>query len=187
MSQLRSRPPLSLLRRLHRAFVYSVLDGLIAKEVQVSSAEGALDDVLRAVTQLVPISVTTMGPDLVYRAGAAAKYGILDLTYGIGATPLPIHRPGLGALRALSLVEDVSDLDALETAETFLHDLVLETEAGGLYVKVFLQSEKPNPTPESILSMRLDMPPGFWPRRFVVADACLTNAPSIWLAKHFYL
>jgi hypothetical protein len=31
------------------------------------------------------------------------------------------------------------------------------------------------------------MPPGFWPNAFVVRDACLADAPSIWLAKHFYM
>ena len=29
--------------------------------------------------------------------------------------------------------------------------------------------------------------PNYFPRPFVVTDACITNAPTIWLGKHFYL
>jgi hypothetical protein len=68
------------------------MDGLIAKVVQVFSAETALDDVLRVVREVVPIPVTTMEPEFRYRAGAIAKYGILDVTYGIGPTSLPVDR-----------------------------------------------------------------------------------------------
>jgi hypothetical protein len=30
------------------------------------------------------------------------------------------------------------------------------------------------------------MPPDYWPRRFRVAHACVTNAPGMWLRKHFH-
>jgi hypothetical protein len=182
-----SRPPLSLLRRLHRSLAYSTVGALIGTPVEVHSAETALDDVLRAARLAVPLTVTTMAPDLHYRAGAIAKYGILDVSFGIGSTPVDVPRPGLGALRSVGLVDGGESTDATEIVGDFLRDLTLECEAGKLYLKVFLRTEDSPSAVESMRRLRDDMPPGFWPHLFFVWDACLTSAPSIWLDKHFYL
>jgi hypothetical protein len=49
-----------------------------------------------------------------------------------------------------------------------------------------LQSERP---PRNSLSRQqlLTIPNGYLPRSFRVEDACVTNASSVWLWKHFYL
>jgi len=49
--------------------------------------------------------VTRREPELHYRLGAIKKYGILDLTYGISSTALPVHRPGIAVLRDVHLVD----------------------------------------------------------------------------------
>jgi hypothetical protein len=167
--------------------VYVSLDHLVGKRVQVRSVETALDDILEAVKEYVPIDVTTMDPGLHHRVTAIAKYGILDVAYGIGSTALPEHRPGLAILRDLSLVDSNGDLDALETKRDFLHDLALESEAGQLYLKLFLETREKLQPEQASRQLRDGLPTGFWPHGFVVYDACLTNARSIWLAKHFYL
>jgi hypothetical protein len=182
-----SRPHLSLLRRLHRSLAYSTVDALAGISVQVHSAETAPDDVLGVVKRALSINVTTMAPDLDYREGAIAKYGILDLTFGIGSTSSEIPRPGLGILRPLGLVDGGEGADALEVSDDFLRDLTLESEAGHPYLKVFLETQDALPPRDSLRRLREGMPAGFWPHLFVVRDACLTNTPSIWLAKHFYM
>lgn len=180
-----SHPSFSVLRRLHRSLVYSSMDALTGVTVEVQSTETALDDVLRVVGASIPITVTTKGPELYYREGAIAKYGILDVTFGVGSTPLEIRRPGLGILRSLALVDASSE--STDFTDDFVSDLVSESEVGALYLKVFLETEAPLPVIDSLGRLRQGMPAGFWPHRFVVRDACLTSAPSIWLAKHFYL
>jgi len=161
------------------------MDALTGIVVEVQSAETALDDVLRVVGESIPITVTTKGPDLHYREGAIAKYGILDLTFGIGSTSLEIRRPGLGILRTLALVDGGSE--SADITDDLLGDLISESEAGALYLKVFLETKARLPAADSLDRLRQGMPPGFWPHRFVVRDACLTGAPSIWMAKHFYI
>jgi hypothetical protein len=161
------------------------MDALTGIAVDVQSAETALDDVLRVVKELIPITVTTKGPDLHYREGAIAKYGILDVTFGIGSTSLEIRRPGLGILRSLALVD--GGTESADVTDGFLGDLISESEAGTLYLKVFLETEARLSARDALDRLRQGMSPGFWPNRFVVKDACLTGAPSIWLAKHFYM
>jgi hypothetical protein len=146
-----------------------------------------LADVLRVVGETIPITVTTGDPGLPYRAGAIAKYGILDVTFGVRATPLEIRRPGLGILRSLALVDGEEGSDADDLIDGFLGDLTTESEARELYLKVFLRTEDSLPGIGALQRLRQGMAPGFWPHSFVVRDACLTNAPSIWLSKHFYL
>ena len=182
-----NRPSLALLRRLHRSLAYSTLDALTDTRVEVHSAETALDDVLRLVRETVPVTVTTMAPDIHFRAAAIAKYGILDVTFGIGSTPLEVSRPGLDVLRSVGLVDGQESTDATEIIGDFLSDLTLESEAGERYLKVFLEIEDSLPAGGSLRRLQDGMWPGFWPHLFLVRDACLTNAPSIWLAKHFYL
>jgi len=182
-----SRPPLSLLRRLHRSLAYSSVDALTGLSVRVQSAETALADVLRVVGETIPITVTTGDPGLPYRAGAIAKYGILDVAFKVRSTPLQIRRPGLGILRSLALADGEARSEASDVVGDFLSDLTTESEAGDLYLKVFLTTEDSLPKIDALRRLRQGMPPGFWPHRFVVRDACLTNASSIWLSKHFYM
>lgn len=185
-----SRPPLSLLRRLHRSLAYATVDVLIGVPVQVRSAETALDDVLRVTKEVLPVSATTMGPELHYRAGAIAKYGILDVNFGIGPTSPDAPRPGIGILRSTGLVDGDEGADASALTDGFLDNLLQEAQAGQLYLKVFLETQDPQdrlPIQDTLRRLREGMPSGFWPHLFVIRDACLTNTPSIWLVKHLYL
>lgn len=178
--------PLSLLRRLDRSLVYTSLDQVVGKRARVASAESALDDVIAALAEHLPITVTTNGPDLRHLEGAIAKYGLLDLTYGIASTTLPIDRPGISLLRGVGLVEGSEpDPDGLFSADDFLNEMVLEAEGPDLYLKLFLQTEIE--TPAEMMRFSGSLPAGFWPATFIVNDACLTNARSIWLMKHLYL
>jgi hypothetical protein len=167
--------------------VYSTVDVLMGSSVQVHGAETALDDVLRAVKEVVPLTVTTMEPELHYRAGAIAKYGILDITFGLASGPPDLQRPGIGILRSLGLVDGVESSDSAGSADDFLRDLVSEAEAGELCLKVFLDTGDALPAGNTMRRLREGMPSGFWPHLFFVRDACLTSARSIWLAKHFYM
>jgi hypothetical protein len=54
-------------------------------------------------------------------------------------------------------------------------------------LKLFLHAEKQVPALATFTALREPLPAGFWPATFIVDDACLTNARSIWLMKHLYL
>jgi len=177
-----SRVSLAVLRRLRRSLIYTALDHLTGRRVRVASAESAHDDVIAALAEPFPgAAATTRDPREL--TGPVEKYGILDLTYRLAATSLPLQRPGLGILQEVG----VSEGDPADPAfgHEFLGDLASECEGPQLYLKIFLRSEKEPASRWSIHGYQL--PPDFWPATFILDDACLTNSRSIWLMKHFYL
>jgi len=181
------RPPLALLRRLHRSIAYTALDVLIGQRVTVRSAETAPDDVIDCLRGHYALEVTTREPDLRYRIGAILKYGLLDLTFGVASTDLQAARSGIGILRDVGWADSPADADVFD--EEGLFDLVRDAESGQFVLKVFLDSDGRLPFPREQRTIRLPeaVPPSFWPATFVVRDACLTNVRAIWLFKHFYL
>jgi hypothetical protein len=38
-----------------------------------------------------------------------------------------------------------------------------------------------------IMAMAARLPSGYFSQIFVIGDACITNAKSVWFHKHFYL
>lgn len=62
-----------------------------------------------------------------------------------------------------------------------------EVGAGACVLKVFLQD--PTATPERMRAQRggPSILAGYFPTELVVLDACVTNAPSVWFAKYFYI
>ena len=159
---------------------------MIGKRVRVVSAESAHGDVIAGLAEHLARSVTTRKPPLHYLVGAIAKYGILDLTYGTTSPSEQIPRPGIGILRQMSLRDDASAGQETLGDELFLEDMVRECEGPQLYLKLFMHVD-PSPSAPRASALSHRLPPDFWPATFVVDDACLTNARSIWLMKHFYL
>jgi hypothetical protein len=63
--------------------------------------------------------------------------------------------------------------------------LAEEVATGRVFVNLFLEGGRPASTPAELVQLRI--PEGYLPRSFRVVDACVTNAASVWLWKHFYL
>ena len=133
---------------------------------------------------------------------ALAKYGIVDRWCDGDARELERGLHGVAALRAngfqrnddaaalssedAAVAREVSELGAMQLA-------ALADELGACVLKLFLNDDM---TLEEHMAPNLSryraglppvLPSNYFPRTFVVTDACLTNAPSIWLSKHFYL
>jgi hypothetical protein len=126
-----------------------------------------------------------------------AKYGILDQWCTADPHQLSGSMSGIAALRANGFAYGEPDPDPAIEAESraFAASCLvdLESELGGCVLKVFLKDgfsdELRFEHNRRRYAARLEpeLLPNYFPRPFTVADACITNAPGIWLGKHFYL
>ena len=126
-----------------------------------------------------------------------AKYGLLHLQCSVDARHLDEALRGIPALRANGFARGTPDPDpaigaeARATVEGYLADLA--ADLGRCVLKVFLNDDLPNARRfehnRERYQARLppELLPRYFPRPFVITDACITNAPAIWLAKHFYV
>jgi hypothetical protein len=57
---------------------------------------------------------------------------------------------------------------------------------GRTWLLLFLEGGRPDRGRGAESDAPLRVPAGYLPRPFRVADACVTNAPCVWLWKHFY-
>jgi hypothetical protein len=176
--------PLTLVRTVARGLRYRTLDALIDLEVMVAALATVEDAVRQALRPHFPEHCFLDKP---VGEGAVAKYGLLDLLFNA-----PEHllgndfRSGIALLRDLGFlpgraeVRRDEDLQlGLECLEMLQEDLAL----GRTYLRLFLESDRPQGAPV----FPLGIPDGYLPRPFRVVDACVTNAHSVWLLKHFYL
>src|SRR5262249_36614910 len=64
-----------------------------------------------------------------------------------------------------------------------------ELEEGRVWLRLFLEGGRPGEgaREEGPDGITYQIPEGYLPRAFRVIDACLPNAPMVWLWKHFYL
>ena len=91
-------------------------------------------------------------------------------------------------MRELGFILSPEDKDslsknALETEDVgFLDLLVEDVEANEAIIKLFLKTVK-----AQSMSRSLKLAANYFPRTFVVEDACLTNSSYVWFNKHFYL
>lgn len=127
-----------------------------------------------------------------------AKYGLLDRWCTVDPEQLdaPSVLRGVAALRQNGFVKREPEPDPDQEREmreweaACLIDLAERLE--GCLLKIFLHDEIPADTrfppggPVSLAAMTR-LSPTYFPETFVVTDACLTNASTIWLSKHFYL
>jgi hypothetical protein len=113
--------------------------------------------------------------------GGIAKYGLIDRARAVAPAHLvdPATLHGVPALRENSFESD------------FVHELA--RELGSCELKVFIEDDLSHDERfrHNHHRYRAGLPPEilpeYFPRAFTVVDACITNAPSIWLSKHFYL
>jgi hypothetical protein len=179
--------------RLGRELRYRPMPALVGKTVGASSVA----DVERALGALVAPWV----PDAAFAGEervelTLVKYGLVDVDFAAPAALLADAATlrGLPALRACGMLPKRGERWDAEEAEVGL--ACLSTLADGLgpaVLKLYLEDDLPErgrtwwiAAYEQTRRMP-SLPEGYFPRTFTVLDACVTNAPGIWLAKHFYL
>jgi hypothetical protein len=139
------------------------------------------------------------GPEALYRNGALAKYGLLDLSYDVSPNMAAQNAcPGLSMLKELGIVSHSDAWKELKDADpmAFLPEYLLEFDKHETILKLFLEEQPRRPFPSTkegeTLVAWLEQPnlipfPIPFPRTMEITDACITNSDSVWLNKHFYI
>jgi hypothetical protein len=181
------------LMRLGRELRYRELP-IIGQRVVVES----LDDVEHVLRQLVTPWITRDARwDGCAIEGGLAKYGILDRWCNAEERQLDGCMSGIAALRANGFAPDEPDPDPEVEAEAraFAASCLIDlaSDLGASVLKLFLHDGLPHELrfehnqDRYAAKLPPELLPNYFPRPFIVTDACITNAPGIWLGKHFYL
>ena len=150
------------LLRIARELRYRTFDEVVGRSLTIRSASTVIEDVTAALGEVLR-DTTAPSPSL----GAVAKYGLLDLEFP--------------SQRAWSLprmtIRDLAALDLLTSQEN--PDVGIEA--------LMLDAQDDTRDVTTKLKQMRGLPSDYFPRQFRVRDACVTNGPTIWLGKHFYL
>ncbi|MCW5821419.1 MAG: hypothetical protein KIT34_01370 [Cyanobacteria bacterium TGS_CYA1] len=179
-------PGLSVIKELVRNLIYKQIDDLIGLEIEVSSMATSSKEIQNKIEQY--------GYSLNYAEnfeGGFLKYGILDLKFDLIETNSPIEKQSVRFLKDMGFLVDKVDVnDSIfpDAGIGFLQDMLDETKTNKLIFKIFLESTdyrgiRDNPK-QNIMELNSEQ---YFPNKFVVRDACITNCTLIWLNKHFYL
>ena len=195
-----------LLRQVAREIRYLSIPNLIGREVEIRSFDTIVTDIFKDLCNLLPDKYKQVGP---VHPLAIAKYGILDLEFQVPTASLKTgnYQSGISLLKEFGFIESKEERQrAQDTAESFgdkltddpfcLTELAEDIEKKQVFLKLFLESESvvenydldQMPIEETIeFFNNLSLPTDYFPRKFLITDACLTNAGFVWINKHFYL
>jgi hypothetical protein len=170
--------------RLARELRYRELP-IIGRRVVIESRD-AVEHVLRQLaTPWITRDSRWDGCDIV---AGLAKYGLLDRWCNVDPRELEGGLRGVPVLRVNGFPRRAPDPDPVVAAQDracaagCLEDLA--EELGPCVLKLFLDDQ----LPWSVRAPNLrELPRDYFPRPFIVTDACITNASGIWFEKHFYL
>jgi hypothetical protein len=174
------------LKRLARDFRYRPLPSLEGSKLSVASFD-AVEGGLRALLEENGLRPTVFDGN---NFGASvAKYDLIDVRFGTSPAALEHAdtRIGLAALRELQFLESPQ---GGEDVGSCLEILVKEVTDGFCQIKLFLEAETPRNSRNPVVRrqmIKLQLPENYFPRNFILCDACVTNANSIWLEKHLWL
>lgn len=151
-----------------------------------------MDDVVDGLAGLLPKSSANVCPPAP-GLPTVAKYGLLDLEFAVPAQEAEgWHRPSVAQLRQLGLLRvhpaTASNLGPVDDADVCLSRLFEEVESQALLLKVILDvADDSLPAQQRIKDFVARSSGALLPATFRVRDCCVTNAPSLWLERHFYL
>ncbi|HMS39137.1 MAG TPA: hypothetical protein PKE69_02845 [Pyrinomonadaceae bacterium] len=174
-----------------RGLRYCSLPKLINRKIEICSLETFEADLFAILGGDLPPDSRLISPERIYLEGAIVKYGLIDATLSVSNRHLASCSIINGnTLRELGFVLSPEDKDyvtenALETGIEdvgLLDFLAKDVEKNEAIIKLFLKAAEEKP---SRLSLKLS--DNYFPRTFVVEDACLTNSGYVWFNKHFYL
>lgn len=165
------------LRHLTSRLRYASETSLIGLEIDIQSARTLPSDIRQALVQWGLPIMRLRSPTPAERELSLVKYAVLDLTYILDPEALENTDPG-----SLNTLDELGfDVTGDENHWMVLGSEVKQCKA---YLRLFLRASDTNQLAR-ISSRRL--PNEFFPQVFRIEDACLTNAPSVWLFKHFYM
>lgn len=200
----------SLIKQIARGIEYHALNELIDQTITIHGVQSAQSEVLTFVSAYLSGSYTHVPVKDEFVHGAIAKYGFLDFAYAAPAGHMPTvdWETGIRLLEELGIrsfspseinSDDEFEQVWLEVARDNLQEMNEDIAKNKFYLKVFLTSKEPevgNQKGTSRIKTLLNMglltglvtvSPTYFPREFVIADACLTNTNLAWFQKRFYL
>lgn len=179
-----------LIKQNARGLRYRELPDLVGKKVKIEDL-AKIDDKIRSVLppDLKPGQLETEPTTLAKQVG---KYGLIDIEYLLPNCPShEIEIIGLRKIFDLHLWSRRSEVDeedsfdeefAIVHLEEALNDILQDR----IRLKLFLNVIHRTPI-KNWQSQFYQEPANAFPNTFTIEDAALTNDPSIWLEKHFYL
>ena len=182
---------ITYLRKILRGLRYCSLPKLIDRRVQICSLETIEADIFSILGGDLPADSRLILKEQKYLEGAITKYGIIDAEFSISTRHLAmcslidgdtLH--GLGFISSPEEKEYVAKntLTPDEEDRGLLDFLADDVEKNEAIIKLFLKADAPQS-----LQLSLKLPEGYFPRTFVVQDACMTNSGYVWFNKHFYM
>lgn len=182
-------PGLSVLKELIRGLRYRTIDSLVGLELELTSIQKASDEICSLIRMH---GIEPVGGVRDLSAGAFLKYGLLDCEYFDVVTdfiPEPQRAKFLKDMGFLPDKADVNDELFPDAGIGFLEEMVDEIRQGKLLFKIMLDSSGAYRGAQGgALDKCMSIDPNrYFPCKFVVRDACITNCSLIWLIKHFYL
>lgn len=187
-----SKHEIQLARRLLRTLVFQPLPKLMGRHFAVDRVEDFLNAANLLPLHDVEGQLTTTASNVV---ATLTKYELADLRFALARPPHNLRPAGAKILAPLLTEaedgsEDLagSDYDR-EVRIAHLEDLCEETQLGDFELRVLCQSTAPLRLVERLKATQnwRQLPKGFFPRRFEVSDAYITNAPTLGLFRNFYL
>jgi hypothetical protein len=176
-----------------RQLRYRTIQNAVGASVKIHSEATLIRDVLHALEHvlprdLAPVREPTPGLPTV------TKYALLDLEFvAPDREAARLRRLSLKQLRELGVLSGAlankSSLKAgEEEAQACIEQMLEEIAETQPLLKLMLDAAQDSRSVwQRVLDSRQATPSSYFPATFIVRDCCITNAPSLWLGKHFYL
>jgi hypothetical protein len=189
--------------KIARALRYRPLAEANGKLVVISSADAVNKDVLCELSSVLPMQFR-YDPATPVNLAPLVKHGFLELRFevapGDGELLTRLSRRELAKLgflgqevRMPGVKEEGDQGDdelAAEASDICVDLLLKEIAAERLFVMLFLEaiSDRRSLHERELATLTdFQLPSDFFPATFQVRDACISNASSIWVQRHFYL
>ena len=158
---------------------YKTLPRLIGTVYQIESLRSLEADLREFLSPVIPGLRKLVDPDFILIKQILAKHKILDLTFAIMASPqiLPASG-GLELLSELGFLMDDNEAEQFDYVASLIGDNFDDPTLLGELEADLLESQ-------TVLRILLEDIDGAQ-KTFSVVDACITNAPSVWLHKYPY-
>lgn len=185
-------PKTTLIKRLARGLRYLPLSEFVGRQVMIQSVDTVADDIRCELSGIFPEECNLLTEAGIVE-GMMAKYNFLDLTFS--APPYLLeskYQSGISLLKDLGFIRKPSEVEEDDDFGGFnegfilniLRDITKDISTNKTVLRLFLTTEPP---PKEEINWEIDLPQEYLPRLFVIKDACIANACSVWFHQYFYL
>ena len=173
---------------------YRSLPDLIGQEISIRYLDSIASNLNELLVNIFPDELTLITPK---RSLVTAKYGVLKLNFRMLYVELKApYRYGVSLVRELGFLPPHEEIPGLEVREVVNSWKALESETtkNQIYLSLFLQRKfafrlkyllKRKSLTIEIKWRDQHFNRFIFPHKFIIKDACLTNARIVWFYKHY--